>query len=34
LKDIEEKSFPPLNIAVIDGKDRVFVANIGQIAVI
>jgi hypothetical protein len=34
LKDIGEKSFHPLNIAVIDEKDRVVVANIGQNAMI
>jgi hypothetical protein len=34
LKDIGEKSSSPLNNAFIGGKDRVFVANIGQNAMI
>jgi hypothetical protein len=34
LKDIEEKSSSPLNNAFIGEKDRVFVANVGQNAMI
>jgi hypothetical protein len=34
LKDIEEKSSSLLNNAFIDGNNRVFVANIGQNAMI